>query len=208
MCVCLCVCLHLRLRAHQCARTRVCIRLRVSGHVCLCVRARAFVPAILHFRASVWVQRRCAGTLVARRGPPVFIARPATRGRPTRARCVGVGHRSVRLCARRRDVDEPYDQRAVGCAIFAHVRDRRCRRHLRHRRLRKHRQHRHHQRRMEEHRRRCAAGVSQGHSTGHLLRAPVGVPFGTPSAPLEYPSTSRVPQRTPWYTLGIPPIPR
>ncbi len=26
----------------------------------------------------------------------------------------------------------------------------------------------------------------QGHSTGHLLRAPVGVPFGTPSAPLEY----------------------
>ena len=30
----------------------------------------------------VWVQRRCAGTLGARRGPAVFIAQPATRGRP------------------------------------------------------------------------------------------------------------------------------
>ncbi len=51
-CVCICVCVSISVRE----RVRVCIRLRVPGHVCLCVRARACVPATLHFRASVCVR--------------------------------------------------------------------------------------------------------------------------------------------------------
>jgi hypothetical protein len=73
--------------------------------------------------------------------------------------CVRVG--------RRYHVDLPCDQRAVGCACWAHVRDRRRRRHLRHRRLLlrwHHLQQSRHlpQRRVGEHRWRCVTGLGQG----------------------------------------------
>ena len=48
--------------------------------MCVCVSVLHICLCVLHMR--VWVQRRCAGTLVARRGPAVFIAQPAPRGRP------------------------------------------------------------------------------------------------------------------------------
>ncbi len=77
--------------------------------------------------------------------------------------CVRVG--------RRYHMDLPYDQRAVGCAILAHVRDRRRRRQLRHwrlllrwQRVTHHLQHHHHllQGRVGEHRWRCLTGLGQG----------------------------------------------
>jgi hypothetical protein len=156
--VCICVCVRASLCVRACVRVSLCVR------ACMCVLSRACVFAFLSASISVCVcsTRACRATvraLVARRGPAVFIARPATRARPACARCVGVGHRSVRPCARRRDVDEPYDQRAVGCAICAHDRDRRRRRHLRHRRLQ--RQHLL-PGRVGERRRRCVTGLARG----------------------------------------------
>jgi hypothetical protein len=158
------VCVRLRVHvcvcASACVSVCVCARVRLCACVCVflgltCESACFWFCLCARARESV-CESACVRVLalaVARRGPAVLTARPATRGRPTRARCVGVGHRSVRFCARRRDVDEPYDQRAVGCATFPHVRGRRRRRHLRHRRRR--------QRRhppagcVGEHRRRC-----------------------------------------------------
>jgi hypothetical protein len=92
-------------------------------------------------------------------------------------------HRSVARVGRRRDVDMRDRQRAVGCTIWAHVRDRRRRRHLRHRRHRQHRL----QRRVGEHRRRCgpdlrgvARGVLGGYyeGTACVLRGYNGVLLG------------------------------
>jgi hypothetical protein len=82
-------------------------------------------------RACVFVPHGCVGPPVARRGPAVFIAWPAM-GRACMVAVVpSVG--SGRRC----DVGEPHDQRAMGCAIFPHVRGRRhLRRHLHHRRCR------------------------------------------------------------------------
>jgi hypothetical protein len=172
--VCVCVCE--RARACVCTFVYVCVRLCVCERVCvcacvsLCVRACmcvlsrecvfAFLSASIAFpcgcvqRASARVERLCGHSWHGgdRR---YLLHRPATRGRPPRARCVGVGHRSVRLCARRRNVDEPYDQRAVGCAIFPHVRGRRRRRHLRHRRHRRRRRRHPPAGCVGEHRRRC-----------------------------------------------------
>jgi hypothetical protein len=116
-----------------------CSRVRACGQVRACVRVLACKCV------CAWV---CVGPPVARRGPAVFIDR----------------HAGGRVCAlrvsprsgRRRDVGEPYDQRAVGWPTRAHVRDRRRRRYLRHRR-----QQRRHplQRCPGEHRRRCATGL-------------------------------------------------
>jgi hypothetical protein len=116
VCACMCPCAHAHVSVCvcACASVRVCVCLGLSFECarfwfCLCARARESVCESACVRVSALA--------VARRGPAVFIDRPATCGRPPCARCSGVGHRSVRLCARRRDVDEPYDQRAVGCAI-------------------------------------------------------------------------------------------
>jgi hypothetical protein len=73
------------------------------------------------------------GTPVARRGPAVFIARPATRGRPHVRFVLAIG-RFARV-DRRCDVDEPYTPGGMGWTTLPHVRDRRRRGHLRHRRL-------------------------------------------------------------------------
>ncbi len=63
---------------------------------------------------------------------------------------------------RRCHLDVPHGQRGMGCAIFAHVRGRRRRRHLRHRRQRRRCPKLHLlRRRVGEHRRRCAAGLSR-----------------------------------------------
>ncbi len=73
--------------------------------------------------------------------------------------------RSVARVGGRGDVDEPYDQRAVGWPIWALVRGRRRRRHLRHRR---HRRKHLLQRRPEERRQRfrpdsaTTTGVTRG----------------------------------------------
>jgi hypothetical protein len=163
-------------RSNICAR----VRLRVDATSCVCARCamvinRASVRLRVCVRACVWVRARacasvCVGPPVARRGPAVFIDR-----RPSDHVC------ALRLSprsGRRRDVDEPYVDCAVGCAIWAHVRDRRRRRHLRHRRPQ-----RHHllQRRVDQHRRRCATdlgGWSGGTGALRVLAGYLGVPRG------------------------------
>ena len=102
-----------------------------------------------HMHACVW-----AVLLVALRGKAVRIAPPVTGGR-TRVPSVG----NPRGC--RCDLEACDRQRAVGCARFAHDRDRRRRRHLRNRRRR---QLEELQRRVGKHRWRCGLdwGVHQG----------------------------------------------
>jgi hypothetical protein len=133
---CVCVLAAFPLASASCARACGCVC------VCVCVCVGACV--------CVWVQRRCAGP---RRGTAgtggVYSA--ACDARTAAVCALRLCHRSVRLCARRRDVDEPYDQRAVGCAIWTHDRGRRRRRRLRHRRQRQHPL----PGRVGEHRRRC-----------------------------------------------------
>jgi hypothetical protein len=137
-----CACVHVRfscISVGKCfLRTCVCVWVRVCVCVCWCLRLCLGATALCgHSRST-------AGT------GGIYSAACDTR--TAHACCVGVGHRSVRLCARRRDVDEPYDQRAMGCANWAHNRDRRRRRHLRHRR---HRRRQPLPGRVGEHRRRC-----------------------------------------------------
>ena len=163
VCARACVCVCMRARAPLC----VCLGLSCESACfwfCLCARARESVCESACVRACCTYVCVCSTCVCLCLGATALCGH--TRGtagtggayssacdvRTARraARCVG--HRSVRSCARRRDVDEPYDQRAVGCAIWTHVRGRRRRRHLRHRRLR-----RHHPLpgRVGEHRRRC-----------------------------------------------------
>jgi hypothetical protein len=162
--------------------------------LCICSCNSAFSRECVSARlAAVWALP-C--------GPAVFIAQPATRGRPTRAalawpsvgslvctqarrgRAVRPARRGLREM-RTRPWSTPPAPSTSSAAAAAAPPSPTC------------------GRAPTE----VRTGVSQGHSTGHLLCAPVGVPFGTPSAPLEYPSTPRVPQRTPWDTLGTRPIP-
>ncbi len=109
---------------------------------------------------------------------------PFTSARDARGRaCVC---RFARVC-RRRHVEMPYGQRAVGCAFWAHDRDRRSRHHLRHRRHR-------HQRhplpgRVGEHRRRCAAGLARG-GWGVLVGYSRGITGGTRGVVQGYPGGS------------------
>jgi hypothetical protein len=137
----LCVSVCVRARGYECVS--LCARTRASQQFCIFARVRGF-----HLRGGVCTDlcaclpRGCVCPPVALRGSVVCIAR--------RACCVCAIGRS--RAGRRSDVDKSYDQRAVGCAIFAHVRDRRRRRHLRHRRL----QWRLSPGRVGEHRRRCS----------------------------------------------------
>jgi hypothetical protein len=141
----------LRVFAFAFASERVCAYACVCPGMCafVCARVHVFLQFCIFARVCVCAARGGVGSPMG----TVGIYRSACDARTAAcARCVGVGHRSVRLCARRRDVDEPYDQRAVGCTIFPHDRGRRRRRHLRHRWLR--------QRhplpgRVGDHRRRC-----------------------------------------------------
>ncbi len=176
------VCVRIGVRAQVRVCARMCVRARVSVHAFVCVRLRmcsAAPSASIFARVRVWndcfcVPRvclgGCAGAGAARRGPAVLIARPAAPGRPGVLGCGSV--RSVLGVARvgrRCDVDEPYPQGRMGCAMGAHIRDRRRRRHLRHRR----------QRwlpgRVGEHQRRCAAGLGQRGSTTGAQRGYYGV---------------------------------
>ncbi len=126
--------------------------------------------------------RRCARPAIARRRLAVLIARPSPR----------VGRARICLFARvgrRCHVEMPHGQRAVGWPRRAHVRGRRRRRHLRHRRLRL-LQRNLLQRRVGEHRRRCAAGLSPrevggvldgysgGTTGGRYSRGSLGIPTG------------------------------
>jgi hypothetical protein len=161
-CVCVCVC--------ECVRVRVC--------VCVCARVRARLLVWLCARACTACvneqPRRCARPPIARR-LAVFIARLAPRFAAVAFCATG---RLSRLFGRRCHVDVPHGQRAVGRAIWAHVRGRRRRRHLRHRRLQRQR-HRLFRRRVGEHRRRCAGRTrSRGYSRGYL-GGTKGVPRGT-----------------------------
>jgi hypothetical protein len=81
-------------------------------------------------------------------------------------------HRPVARVGRRCEVDTLARQRAVGCAIWAHVRDRRRRRHLRHRRRRQ----QHLQGRVGEHRQRCGPLTGLARVPGGLLRGYLQVP--------------------------------
>jgi hypothetical protein len=147
------------------ARVRACMR----AHVSACVFGFAF-PSDCIFRARVCSERvcvlseracalrRCARPPIARRRRAVSMARPAPRVAAACTRLRSVPPAGSARVGRRCHVDEPHGQRAVGCAIWAHVRGRRRRRHLRHRRLRQHPL----PGRVGEHRRRCAAGLCPG----------------------------------------------
>jgi hypothetical protein len=155
----------------------MCVCARVCGGVRWSARASVFCRSIgKHLLACVCVCvaglcvyasalcRRCGGT--AATGGVNSSAGGA--GRPRVHGCGSVRSAlGVARVGRRCDVDEPHDQRAMGRPIFAHVGDRRRRRHLRHRRLRWH-----HllQGRVGKHRRRCAAGLSQGGMVGGYTR--------------------------------------
>ncbi len=79
-----------------------------------------------------------------------------------------------RPCGRRCDLDEPHDQRAVGCAIWAQERHRRRRRHLRPRRLRRHKL----QGRVGEHRRRCGPDSKDTYGYAQALKGPSRGSYG------------------------------
>ncbi len=89
--LCMCACVSV------CARACACVRVSLCARACMCVLLRECGFCILigkHYRVCVFNARAhaCRTTvraLVARRGPSVFIDRPATRGRPPCARCVG-----------------------------------------------------------------------------------------------------------------------
>ncbi len=181
-CLCVCACACVCVGARACARARSSVHARVC--VCSCTSDGKYVRACASstcLRACVCVcvcvrnecmraSRRCARALAAQRGLiAVFIDRPVPRRRPRVP--------SVRLVpsagvARRCDMETRDRQRAVGCASWAHDRDRRLRRHLRHRRpLWRHQL----PGRVGEHRRRCASrtrsrewsvGYSRGYSRG------------------------------------------
>jgi hypothetical protein len=163
-------------RAFVCVRSCVCARARtqrrahVPVHACVRVRVRFFGRSIgQHLRAccacacvcvcvrvrASWLCGRCGGT--AGTGG---VNSSAGGGRA----CILGSVRSalgVARVGRRGDVDEPYDQRAVGCARWADVRDWRRRRHLRHRRQ-QHLPLHLLQGRVGQHRRRYAAGLGVG----------------------------------------------
>jgi hypothetical protein len=152
-CACLCVCVHLC----ACA-LRVCVRACVS--TCACDRAfQSDCIFALVCVASVCVRLAAARPALPSHGGDfaVSMARPAPRV-GGRALVVAVRRPPAGLTrvGRRCHVDEPYPQRVVGCAVWAHIRHRRRRRHLRPRRLG---QNRPLPGRVGEHRRRCAAGL-------------------------------------------------
>ncbi len=85
-CVSVCVC-----DASACVH----VRARVRVGPCVCARAHVRLPAFLSETISPCaerVERVCAGTLVARRGPAVLVARPR---RVDGHLCFGMCHRSV-----------------------------------------------------------------------------------------------------------------
>ncbi len=127
-----------------------------------------------------WLCGRCGGTA----GTGGINSSAGGAGRPRVRGCDSV--RSALGVARvggRYHLHESYDQRGMGRALAAHVRDRRRRRHLRHRRLGRRRQCRHHlQRRVGQHQWRCAAGLGRGVVVGGytrlVLRGYSGAPRG------------------------------
>jgi hypothetical protein len=111
------------LSVRACACACVCVRVRVRVRVCVCgsVHACHAARALVDSCGSVG---------------PEFLRPLVCPGFRVHV-CFGVGVvRSVTRVGRRCDVDESHDQRAVGCAMLPHDRDRRRRRHLRHRRRR------------------------------------------------------------------------
>ena len=152
MCVCVCVSVCVRARVRVSARTRVrtrtfaCARVRLAALVRVCVLA---FPSAKYFRVragstcvcvcgtsvGVWNECGCTPHLCRRScgtGVTCVIYRSARSSRAAARACLRVVPSA--WVARRWHM-ETDRQRAVGCAISAHVRDRRRRRHLRHRRL-------------------------------------------------------------------------
>jgi hypothetical protein len=152
----------LRMRAFVCAR----VRDVVHSYRRVFSRARVRVYVCVHLLTRAHALWRCVGPLTARRGLAVFIARPVAAA--ACAFCAFGAIARLRARGRRCELGEPRDQRAVGCSMLPHDRDRRRRRHLRHRRPRQHRL----RRRLGEHRRRCVTGLVRGvvRGTGWVLR--------------------------------------
>jgi hypothetical protein len=139
-----------RVRAPTCMRAPLCVRacVRACVRVPPCVRACTCVSFSLCMSVRVRVRARvCLSSCLT----------AVTCGIYSSARAARCGSRFARV-GRRCRVEMPYGQRAVGWPIQSHVSDRRRRRHLRHRRQ----QQQHPQRCVEEHRRRCAAGLAPG----------------------------------------------
>ncbi len=142
-------------RARVSADARVCARVRV----CMCVPLGLSVCACVHSvceRALCTAPRRCARPPIARRRRAVFIARPAPGFAAARAWLRSAPPAGLARVGRRCHVDEPHGQRGMGCALLPNVRGRRRRRHLHPRRQRRP------QRRLGEHRRRCAGRTEFG----------------------------------------------
>jgi hypothetical protein len=141
-------------RSNLCARAR----LRVDATSCVCARCamvltHACVPPCVGVRLCVCVRAcQCVQVFVC-----VSVSALPWHGGDRHAdRRAGGRVCALRLSprsGRRGDVGEPHGERGMGCAIWAHIRDRRRRHHLRHRWPQRH--HRL-QRRLGEHRRRCA----------------------------------------------------
>jgi hypothetical protein len=112
--------LHLSFDTH--ARTRT-PRVRLRRRVCLklCVVTRVCASALREHSRGPGADRR--------------YLKPG----PRRAGVFALG--VIGALGRRRDVEQSYPRGAMGCAIWAHVRDRRRRRHLRHRRRHQRRLH-------------------------------------------------------------------
>ncbi len=169
---CACAC-NERVRLRVCSCVWLCPfarTVRPCVYACLCERMCGFVrfhriassPRVCSER--VRAPRRCARPFIAHRRRAVSIARPAPRVAAARAVAFGATGRLSRAFGRRCHLDVPHGQRAVGCAIWAHVRGRRRRRHLRPRRLR--RRHPLLTGRVGEHRRRCAGRTRSRRGSG------------------------------------------
>ncbi len=173
MSVCVCACAHLCVCSFACVRACPCV------HACLCGRmcVRLCVAIGLRLRARVCSDRVCvrlaaACALPSHGGDLRYLwLDPRRASAAARAWLFSVPPAGLARVGRRCHVDEPHGQRGMGSARFAHVRGRRRRRHLRPRRRQRRR--RLPQRRVREHRRRCAAELSRwgqvgGYSTGVL----------------------------------------
>jgi hypothetical protein len=79
-CVCICICGRISVRERVCAYACVCPGLYARACICSCNSA---------FSCEC-VCARLAAVRALPCGPAIFIARPATRARPTRVCCVGV----------------------------------------------------------------------------------------------------------------------
>jgi hypothetical protein len=178
MCVCLrvivmrkCEFACVSVRAFVCMRRSVSARARACARACVCCGVRSCARASVFCRSIGKHLRACVACLCAAR---LGVCASALCGRSGgMAGTSGINSVVAVRCdrpvvarvGRRCELHQSYPQGGMGCAMGAHVGGRRRRRHLRHRR-----QQLPHllQRRVGEHRRRCAAGLSRGGLSGVL----------------------------------------